>query len=70
MRFMGAVWFRRHTYATPIELVDCTRVECRALDGATEQVFVEADGEFLGTLPVSIEVVPQSLMLLIPRRVP
>lgn len=68
LRFMAAVWFRRHSYATPIELVDCTRVECRALEGASEPVFVEADGEFLGTLPVTIEAVPQSLTLLVPQR--
>jgi diacylglycerol kinase (ATP) len=68
LRFMVAVWFGRHKYATPIELVDCKRVECRAFDGAIEPVYVEADGEFLGTLPVTIEIVPQSLTLLIPKR--
>ena len=67
LRFMAAVWFRRHKYATPIELVDCTRVECHTPAGSTEPVYVEADGEFLGTLPVTMETVPDSLTLLIPR---
>jgi YegS/Rv2252/BmrU family lipid kinase len=67
LRFMAAVWFGRHNYATPIELVNCSRVECAALEGATEPVYVEADGEFLGTLPVTMEMVPNALTLLIPR---
>ena len=66
LRFMVAVWFRRHTYSRTIELVDCSAVECSDLAGAEERSFVEADGELLGTLPVRIEVVPQSLTLLIP----
>ena len=67
LRFMAAVWFGRHKYGAPIELVKCTRVECAALDNVTEPVYVEADGEFLGTLPVTIEIVPDSLTLLIPK---
>ena len=67
LRFMVAVWFKRHNYSDTIELIDCSEVECRDLPGAAERSFVEADGELLGTLPVKIEVVPQSLTLLIPR---
>jgi diacylglycerol kinase (ATP) len=66
LRFMAAVWFRRHTYSSTIELVDCVTVECRDLEPSAEPLFVEADGELLGTLPVRIEVVPQALTLLIP----
>ena len=68
LRFMIAVLLRCHTYESPIELVDCESVECCELEGSTEQLFVEADGEFLGTLPVKIEVVPQALTLLIPQK--
>ena len=67
LRFMAAVWFRRHKYSTPIELVDCTRIECRPLEASTEPIYVEADGEFLGTLPVTMQIVPDALTLLIPR---
>lgn len=68
MRFMVAVWFQRHTYSHPIELMDCSSVECSDLDGTTVKSYVEADGELLGTLPVRIEVVPQALTLLIPQK--
>ena len=65
-RFMAAVWFRRHTYSNTIELVDCSCVECHDLEASAERIFVEADGELLGTLPVRMEVVPQALTLLVP----
>jgi diacylglycerol kinase (ATP) len=68
LRFMAAVWFRRHTYSSTIELVECVTVECRDLEHSAEPLFVEADGELLGTLPVRIEVVPQALILLIPSK--
>lgn len=66
LRFMLAVIFGRHTYTQQIELVEATRVECSSIAGSTEPIFVEADGEWLGTLPVRIEVVPQALTLLVP----
>jgi diacylglycerol kinase (ATP) len=66
LRFLLAVVFGRQTFARHIELVDATSVECDALKGATESVFVEADGELLGTLPARIEIMPDALTLLIP----
>jgi diacylglycerol kinase family enzyme len=63
------VLFGRHRYAHTIELVKCISVECRNREGSAEQLFVEADGELLGTLPVRIEVEPQALNLLIPAKV-
>jgi diacylglycerol kinase family enzyme len=68
LRFMAAVMLRQHKFTHPIELVDCSSVECSDLQGATVPSYVEADGELLGTLPVRIEVVPQALTLLIPRK--
>jgi YegS/Rv2252/BmrU family lipid kinase len=68
LQFMAAVIARRHSYSQRIELVDCSAVECSALADATEQLFVEADGEWLGTLPVRFEVVPQALTLLVPKK--
>jgi diacylglycerol kinase family enzyme len=65
LRFMVAVLFRRPTYSSTIELVECVTVECRDLEHSAERSFVEADGELLGTLPVRIDVVPQALTLLI-----
>ena len=68
LSFMASVMLQRHTFKHPVELVDCSSVECRDLQGATVPSYVEADGELLGTLPVRIEVVPQALTLLIPRK--
>ena len=50
-----------------VELVETGSVECRPRNGSDEELFVEADGEVLGLLPVRIEAVPQALNLLIPR---
>jgi diacylglycerol kinase family enzyme len=36
------------------------------VNGSGARVFVEADGELLGSLPVRIEMVPDALTLLIP----
>jgi len=68
LRFLIAVLFGRHSYSHTIELVKCVTVECRKREGSAEQLFVEADGELLGTLPVRIEVEPQALNLLIPAK--
>lgn len=66
MRFLLAVLSRRHTFNRDIELLEAASVECQALNGSSERVFVEADGEVLGSLPVSMEVVRDALTLLIP----
>jgi len=68
LRFLVAVLFARHTFSRKVELVDANTVECRDLNGSPARLFVEADGELLGTLPVKIEVVPQALTLLIPAK--
>jgi len=66
LRFLLAVLFRRHTFHNTIELIEAASVECRARNGSADHVFVEADGDVLGSLPVRIEVVPDALTLLIP----
>jgi diacylglycerol kinase (ATP) len=66
LRFLLAVIFGRQTFTREIELLDAVTVECHSLNGSSAAVFVEADGEFLGSMPVRIEIVPQALNLLIP----
>jgi diacylglycerol kinase (ATP) len=66
MRFLLAVLFARHTFFNGIELLETVSVECHAREGSHAPIFVEADGEVLGTLPVRMEVVPDALTLLIP----
>ncbi len=57
---------------TGVELVDSKRVSCHYLppapasDATQEKVYVEADGELLGTLPAEITIVPDALTLLAP----
>jgi diacylglycerol kinase (ATP) len=69
LRFLLAVIAGRHTFARDIELFEASSVECHARNGSANRIFVEADGEVLGSLPVRLEVVPQALSLLIPPNV-
>jgi diacylglycerol kinase (ATP) len=48
-----------------IELAHASRVSCLSV-GESSPIFVEADGELLGTLPVEISVVPDALTILTP----
>jgi len=66
LRFLLAVVAGRHTFSREIEHVDAHSVECRPHNGSQATIFVEADGEVLGSLPARIEPVPQALTLLIP----
>jgi YegS/Rv2252/BmrU family lipid kinase len=51
-----------------IDLVDAARVSCHHLSPeAGRKIYVEADGELLGTLPAVMTVVPNALTLLAPR---
>jgi YegS/Rv2252/BmrU family lipid kinase len=66
LKFLLAAMAGRHTFKGAVELLETPSIECRAHNGAGETLFVEADGEVLGFLPVRLEVVPQSLTLLVP----
>lgn len=53
-----------------IELVHSTGALCRYVassDGTKSDIFVEADGELLGTLPAEITVIPDAVTLLVPQ---
>lgn len=63
-RFLLAVVGQRHTFSRDVELVQADSVECTPRNGT--RVYVEADGEVLGHLPVRIEVASEALTLLIP----
>jgi diacylglycerol kinase (ATP) len=47
-----------------IEWAHSSWISCRAHDGQKAPVYVEADGEILGTLPVEIEMMPDAVTLL------
>jgi len=67
---------RRNWKIPGIDLVYSERVQCRYLpassptDAAQPKVYVEADGELVGTLPAEITMVPDALTLLAPRLSP
>jgi YegS/Rv2252/BmrU family lipid kinase len=67
LRFLLAVVFKRHTFVDEIELWKTAAVHCKASKKTKETIFVEADGELLGTLPVRMEVAEEQLTLLVPR---
>jgi diacylglycerol kinase (ATP) len=50
-----------------IELHSGDRVSCRLAAGEEQTIYVEADGELIGTLPAEIRIVPDALTLLAPR---
>ncbi len=63
----------RRRWAIPgIDLAHSTSVSCEYLPASSPQqsrrIYVEADGELLGTLPAEIKVAPNALTLLAPSR--
>jgi len=68
VQFMMAVICRRPAYSRHIELVNPVSVECSNAEGFPGPHYVEADGEFLGTLPARIELAPATVNLLVPGR--
>jgi len=67
LRFLLAALAGRHTFASKIQLVETTTVDCRPRNGSKDTLYVEADGEVLGHLPAKMETVPDALTLLIPQ---
>jgi YegS/Rv2252/BmrU family lipid kinase len=54
-----------------IELAFADQVTCRAISGEkTERIYVEADGELLGRLPITLSMVPDALTVLVPKTHP
>jgi len=66
LSFLLAVIAGRHTFLRDVELWDASSVVCRPRNGSSKPIFVEADGEVLGSLPVRLEVVPDALTVLVP----
>ncbi len=66
LRFLLATVVGRQTFSRTIELLDAVSVDCRPTNGSKSKVFVEADGEVLGSLPARIELARETLTLLVP----
>jgi len=51
-----------------IDLVHADEIICRQLSSEQdENIYVEADGELLGRLPVTLSMVPEALTVLVPK---
>jgi YegS/Rv2252/BmrU family lipid kinase len=66
LRFLLAVVASRHTFSNQVVLYDARKIECEPRNGSRKPIFVEADGEVLGTLPARIEIAKEQLTLLVP----
>jgi diacylglycerol kinase (ATP) len=64
--FLLAVLVSRHTFRREVELIAANAVECQPASGSSTPIYVEADGEVLGHLPVRIEIAAETLTLLVP----
>lgn len=65
-RFLIATLAGRQTFSDEIEILNAHSVECLPRNGASETVYAEADGEWLGSLPARIEIASERLTLLAP----
>ena len=71
LRFITATLLGFSRNISGIELTNATELRCQALDGSDgARIYVEADGELLGSLPVSVSLVPDALHLLLPNKPP
>jgi YegS/Rv2252/BmrU family lipid kinase len=68
LQYLTSIFLGMEPRVRCIELLDAAELECRSLTGSAERIYVEADGELLGTLPARIEIVPDALTLLTPPR--
>jgi diacylglycerol kinase (ATP) len=70
LSYVTRALLRRHWRVPGIDLVHTSRAVCQYLPAASDspqpKIYVEADGELLGTLPAEITVVPDALTLLSP----
>jgi diacylglycerol kinase family enzyme len=62
-----AVVAGQQRYSKDVELITAKSVHCDAAPGAKTPIYVEADGEVLGHLPVHMEMTGERLTLLVPR---
>ena len=52
----------------PTELAHADQVTCQAIaNEKPEDIYVEADGELLGRLPITLSMVPDALTVLVPK---
>jgi YegS/Rv2252/BmrU family lipid kinase len=62
--YAAAAFARQHGRLSDVELLDARRIVCTSEDCST--IHFELDGELVGTLPATFEIVPDALTLLVP----
>ncbi len=73
LRYVTGVWLRRDWKVKGIDLVHSDRVWCQLAAASNAailhqpKVYLETDGELVGTLPAQISIAPDALTLLAPR---
>lgn len=71
LRYLAAVLIGRAERARGCTVLRGRSVVCRGADGANciapENIYVQVDGELAGNLPITAEIVPEALMLLMPQ---
>jgi diacylglycerol kinase family enzyme len=70
LAYVTRALLRRKWTIPGIELAYSTRAVCDYAepDSPARKIYVEADGELIGSLPAEISIVPDALTLLAPRR--
>jgi YegS/Rv2252/BmrU family lipid kinase len=63
--YATAALIRQHLRLSDVELVESRVITCAAEDAA-KPIYFELDGELVGQLPATFEVVPDALTLLVP----
>ena len=63
--YAALVLARQHFHLPDVELVEARKL-CCAAQAAGETIRFELDGELVGTLPATFEIVPDALTLLVP----
>jgi diacylglycerol kinase (ATP) len=76
LRYLIGVWTNRPYSRPDIEILPATECRCLPIDdggrspSSAKRIFAEADGELLGTLPVSISMSNETVNLLVPATAP
>jgi diacylglycerol kinase (ATP) len=69
LNYVGCRMLGMNSKVREIEACEANSIVCTfPKSSASSRVFVEADGELLGTLPAKISIVPNALTLLFPKR--
>lgn len=63
LAYLPATWFGRLPQLPDVRIVKTRRLRCEPLEGT---VYTQADGEPIGQLPATFEIVPDALTLVVP----